>query len=69
MSSSVSWDTLRPVPPSPDFQEGATGASWPLMDFSFRNSLVCLFFPLSELLSTQHGAGRGGAEKSQLGKS
>lgn len=39
VSSSVSWDTLRPVPHSPDFHEGATGASWPLMDFSFRNSL------------------------------
>lgn len=67
VSSSMSWDTLRPVPHSPDFQEGATGASWPLMDFSFRNSLWSsfLFFFLF-LSSCKHGmklerAGTGGA--------
>lgn len=74
-SSSVSWDTLRPVPHRPDFQEGATGASWPLMDFSFTKWLwrSFLFFSLF-LSSCKHvmeleGVGRGGVENTELGQS
>lgn len=54
VSISVSRDTLCHVPHSLDFQEGATGAYWPSMGFSFKNLLwslfIFFFFPLSELL-------------------